>query len=84
MNPEGPVILRPREQGDAIRLSGGTKTLKKLFIDRKIPAALRDRIPVLSDDRGVLGVYGIGVHSDRAAAQLPAVMIKVEKITEKR
>lgn len=84
VNPEGPVILRPREQGDAIRLSGGTKTLKKLFIDRKISAALRDRIPVLSDDRGVLGVYGLGVHSDRAAAQLPAVMIKVEKITEKR
>lgn len=73
--PTGRLILRPRQSGDAIRVSGGTKSLKKLFIDRKIPAAERARIPVLCDERGILGVYGVGVHLDRAARDLPAVTI---------
>ena len=68
--PAGQLWLRPRQEGDALRLSGGTKRLKKLFIDRKIPAAERSRIPVIADEQGVLGVYGIGVNLDRMAAQL--------------
>lgn len=62
---EGTVYLRSRQSGDEIRLSGGTKPLKKLFIDRKIPAAQRSRIPVVCDDRGILGVWGIGANLDR-------------------
>ena len=77
--PQGAVILRSRQSGDRIRLPGGSKTLKKLFIDRKIPAAQRENIPVLADDGGLLGVYGIGVHQDRAAKNLPAVTIHIEK-----
>jgi tRNA(Ile)-lysidine synthase len=61
---ENPVI-RSRAEGDAIRLSGGTKTLKKLFIDKKIPASERSRIPVLADDAGVAAVWGIGPDCDR-------------------
>ena len=49
-----------------------------MFIDRKIPAAMRERIPVLCDERGVLGVYSIGVHADRAAGELPAVTVHFE------
>ena len=60
-------MLRFRQCGDSIRLPGGTKSLKKLFIDRKIPAAQRNRIPVICDDAGILGVYNIGVNMDRAA-----------------
>ena len=51
---EGKLLLRSREEGDAIRLSCGTKSLKKLFIDEKIPALHRDRIPVIVDDLGVV------------------------------
>ena len=79
VHPKGTMILRGRQSGDSIRLHGGSKSLKKLFIDRKIPAADRDRIPVLCDNAGVLGVYGIGVHLDRAAKTLPAVTIHIEK-----
>ena len=61
---ENPVI-RSRAEGDTIRLSGGTKTLKKLFIDKKIPASERSRIPVLADDAGVAAVWGIGPDCDR-------------------
>lgn len=77
--PVGAIILRSRQSGDSIRLSGGSKTVKKVFIDHKIPAADRDGIPVLRDEAGILGVYGIGVHRDRAASTLPAVTIRIEK-----
>ena len=81
--PRGQLRLRPRQAGDTIRLPGGSKSLKKLFIDRKIPAAYRGRIPVLCDDAGILGVYSIGVNLDRAAENLPAVTVRFEK-TEKK
>lgn len=80
VNPVGTVRIRSRETGDSIRLSGGTKSLKKLFIDRKIPAALRNSIPVICDDAGIIGVYGIGVNLDRVATALPAVQIRFERI----
>lgn len=76
----GTVRIRPRQAGDAMRLPGGTKSLKKLFIDRKIPAARRDLIPVVCDDAGIIGVYGIGVNLDRAVSALPAVQIRFEHI----
>ena len=77
--PEGEMVLRCRRSGDAIRLSGGTKQLKKLFIDRKIPAPKRLRIPVLSDERGILGVCGVGADVSRRAEQLPAVTVRFIK-----
>ena len=71
-NPEGIVlrlygtpVLRSRAEGDTITLSGGTKTLKKLFIDKKIPAQDRDRIPIIADDQGIAAVVGIGVNRER-------------------
>ena len=81
VHPDGPITVRSRLTGDSIRLSGGSKTLKKLFIDRKIPASERDRIPVLADRRGILAVHGFGIHSDTAVGKLPAVRILIEKIT---
>lgn len=77
--PQGDITLRSRQAGDSIRLPGGTKQLKKLFIDRKIPAHQRTQIPVVCDERGILGVYSVGVNRDRAADTLPAVMIRFEK-----
>lgn len=76
--PNGKMVVRPRMEGDTIRLSGGTKTLKKLFIDRKIPASKRKTIPVLADDDGVLGVVGIGGNLDRISFGPDAIRICVE------
>lgn len=80
----GTVCIRGRRSGDEIRLSGGTKSLKRLFIDRKIPMPQRLRIPVIADDRGVLAVYGIGVHLNRAAKVLPAVKISIELLEREK
>ncbi len=83
VRPVGTMLLRPRRAGDALRLSGGTKSLKKRFIDRKIPASERQRIPVLCDEQGILGVYQFGADLDRAAAELPAVTVHFEKTKNK-
>ena len=76
----GVLSLRCRREGDSIRLSGGTKSVKKLFADRKIPASQRQRIPIVADDVGILGIYGIGVNQARAATTLPALQIRFESI----
>lgn len=78
VNTSGPVVLRSRQAGDSIRLNVGTCTLKKLFIDRKISAHQRPHIPVLADEQGVLGVWGIGANVDRLAKELPAMQIRLE------
>lgn len=75
--PVGRLILRHRQPGDEMRLPGGTKSLKKLFIDRKVPAAQRLQIPVAADDLGVLGVHGIGANRNRLG---PGVEIRFEKV----
>ena len=80
--PVGEIRIRPRKSGDTIRLSGGSKSLKKLFIDRKIPAAQRQQIPVVCDDRGILGVYTIGANWDRTSGKNP-VLIRFENTEDK-
>ena len=80
--PAGKIVVRSRLSGDRIRLSGGTKSLKKLLIDRKIPASERLRIPVIADEAGVLGVWGIGADQNRIPKALPAVTIRFEKMED--
>ena len=58
--PDG-ALLRPRREGDTVTLPGRPpKTLKKLFIDGKIPRAQRQLLPVAADEDGVLAVAGFG------------------------
>ena len=80
VRPQGPIRVRFRETGDQIRLPGGTRSLKKLFIDRKIPAAQRSRIPVLCDEEGILAVEQIGIDRSRQPHDAPPVRIQIEKI----
>ena len=80
VQPTGKLMLRCRSAGDEISLSGGTKSVKKLFIDRKIPAHQRLQIPVIADDAGIVGIYGIGTNKTRIAQELPAVQIQIEPV----
>jgi len=79
----GRITVRPRRVGDNIKLQkhSGTKTLKKLFIEKRIPLRKRALIPVICDDEGVLGIYRLGV-SERAIPEIgePAVMVSFEEI----
>lgn len=79
---QGEIFVRSRQSGDSMKTAGGTKTLKKLFIDSKLPASRRWITPVIADSHGVLGVYGFGANKDRLAKSLPAIKICFEKINK--
>ena len=55
-----PPLVRSRRSGDRLHRSGGTKSVKALLIDKKIPAPLRDGIPVLEVDGRIAAVWGVG------------------------
>lgn len=76
----GALWLRPRQPGDSLRLRGGTRSLRRLLIDRRIPAAKRDLLPVLADEQGVLAVYPLAVNLERLAGENEcAIIITIEK-----
>jgi len=80
------IVVRPRRTGDSLQLSGGTKSLKRLMIDRKIPAARRDRMPVITAGEQILAVYGLGTDVRWAArpgdrALIVQIYIRGEKET---
>lgn len=61
MMKEHPALtIRPRQTGDALRRSGGQKSIKKWMIDAKLPAHRRGRIPVVALDETVLAVWSLG------------------------
>ena len=76
--PVGQMVVRGRQSGDEMRLMGGTKSLKKLFADRKIPASQRPFVPVIADEQGVLGVFGFGANLDRVVPE--GIEIYLEKL----
>lgn len=63
------LSLRARQTGDELALPGRRrKTLKKLMIEEKIPRRVRERIPVLADESGLLAVASLGADRSRLAA----------------
>ena len=59
----GSATIRTRLSGDKISPAnrGCTKSLKKLFNELEIPVEYRDNIPVITDDNGIIGIYGYAV-----------------------
>jgi tRNA(Ile)-lysidine synthase len=56
--------LRARRPGDRMRLAGGSKSLARLLIDRKVPREERDALKVLASGSQVLWAERIGVAAD--------------------
>ena len=76
--PVGQMIVRSRLPGDELTTEGGTKSLKKRFIDRKIPQFERSAVPVIADDQGVLAVYGFGTDVKRRTGER---YVRIEFVT---
>ncbi|MFA7637407.1 MAG: tRNA lysidine(34) synthetase TilS [Monoglobales bacterium] len=53
------IQVRSRRAGDKIKIRGMTKKLSDLFIDKKIPASARDKIPLLTVNGEIIYVFGI-------------------------
>ena len=80
VSPVGEMVVRSRIPEDKITFAYGTKSLKKLFIDQKIPAKDRPFVPVIGDDAGLLGVCGFGADTQRVAEKGNLIMIKIEQL----
>ncbi len=55
------VSVRSRSEGDRISVRGMTKSVKKEFINKKIPREYRDLIPVICVDGAIAAIPFIGV-----------------------
>ncbi len=76
-----PITIRTREAGDKIITASGTKKLKKIFIDKKVPIDKRDDIPILVDSEGnILLVLG---YAKSNLTYLPKTKINSEKVVDK-
>lgn len=63
------LTARSRRPGDRLTLPGGSKRLRELMIDRKLPARLRNAIPVLCLDGRPVAAFCVG--SDPALTPAP-------------
>lgn len=54
-----PLFIRKRKNGDKMQLKVGSKKVKDIFIDKKVPLLKRDRIILLADQENVLWIPGI-------------------------
>lgn len=80
----GEMTVRTRTDGDKIILNIGTKTLGKVYTQRKISRQERLKIPVIADSDGVIGVYGVGASLSRLAQPKDIYAIKISIIKEKK
>ena len=77
------VFFRSRKTGDTITLQNRniTKTVKKLFVEDKVPQRVRDKIAVLSDDAGnVIWLSGYGTNKRYAVTKDTQNILLAEKI----
>ena len=77
-----PLTVRPRQPGDKIRLPGGTKKLSHWMVDQKIPAALRNQLPVLAQEQEVLAVLPYAAAAPYRAKPGSTSLILTVKRTE--
>ena len=76
--PAFPLTIRGRKTGDRLALPGRPeKTLKKWYIDEKLPRFLRDSLPVLVQGETVLAAAGLGPNAGRLAPEgEPALQVE--------
>lgn len=54
-----PLYIRQRQNGDKMSLKVGTKKVKNIMIDQKVPLTKRDKILLIANDDFVLWIPGI-------------------------
>jgi len=53
-----PLVVRSRRQGDRITLGNlGTKKIKDIFIDHKVPPSERERVPLVEYNGEIIGIF---------------------------
>lgn len=80
----GPLTVRSRRPGDRIKPIGapGRKKVQDLLVDRKVPRAERDRVPLIVDREGhVVWVVGVAMADEFrvTASEAEVVVLRAER-----
>ena len=76
----GPLVLRLRKGGDQFVPLGsrGSTKLKKFFIDNKVPKAVRDRVPIVTDGSRIIWVVGYRIGDDVKITEATKKVLKLK------
>ncbi len=70
-----PLLVRSRRPGDRIRLAAGTKKVKKVLLEYRIPPSRRDAVPLLVDAEGdVLWIPGLAMAERGVLSDVPGAL----------
>lgn len=78
---DGKLYVRNKADGDKMVQGKMTKKLKTIFCDKHIPSHMRDKIPLLCDDKGILYIPTIATR-DGAKGKNAEALVKVYKLVE--
>lgn len=74
------AVWRFREEGDVFtKFGGGSKKLKSYLIDKKVPARLRDSIPVLASGNEIYAIAGIEISDKVKVENVPTAYLVTTK-----
>jgi tRNA(Ile)-lysidine synthetase-like protein len=61
------LYWRSRQEGDTIYMGGMTRKLRKLYNQKQIPLRLREQLPLLCDEKGIVWAPFVGARDGLAA-----------------
>ena len=70
--------IRTRRPSDFIQLGGGTKKLKKLFIDDKISKTIRDTMPLIADGDEIVWIIGSRLNIDYYMTECTKELLEIQ------
>ena len=79
---KGRAVWRTRQEGDRISIRGGSRKLKDLFIDEKIPAADRDSIYFLAEGSRAVWIPGLRIGEDYKVTEETERVLKVSLVKD--
>lgn len=76
---KGSLRVRNRAIGDKIRPVGlgGTKKIKDIFIDAKVPLEKRDEIPLIVDDEKIIWVCGLKISEESKIGEATETVVRI-------
>jgi tRNA(Ile)-lysidine synthase len=86
LNPAWPLNARTRRDGDRMHPLGapGSRKVKKILADRKIPLGERDRIPIIVSGDQIIWLGGVEIAEDYKVTADTEVVLSLKLITEEK
>jgi tRNA(Ile)-lysidine synthetase-like protein len=81
---EWPLVARPRRPGERLRPAGGrgSRRLQDLFVDARVPQALRDAWPIIATPTAIVWVAGLRAAAGYLATPESQSIIKIRIVQD--